>query len=357
MHKIDRPPTAPLFRHGGAAGGRSVLDFSASLNPLGPPPSVVRALLRELKYGDQIARYPAPYGRALRERLAHAHGVGPRQVVVGNGASELIGALPRAVGARRVAIVEPTYTEYLRASLLEGAEVTHWLPEDDTFAATPFDPEGADLVWLCNPNNPTGRLWPPGVLAPWISAHPAKVFVVDESFLPFRADEAEHSLVPALPRLPNLVVVRSLTKVCALAGLRLGYAVAGPERAERLRAHLPPWSVNALAQAAGLVVLEDAEFLAETHSWLAQTRPVFLERLRASSACIEPLPSEANFVLLRLKEGTAARLARRLGERGIAVRDASNFVGLGPGYVRVAVRLDEDNRRLCDELRSLFREA
>src|SRR5262249_17476139 len=148
----------PLFRHGGALpqGCGQLIDFSASINPLGPPESVVRTLRNELPH---IAHYPDPDCRKLTERLAALHSVEPSQIVVGNGSNELIYAIARAVGPKRVAIVEPTYTEYLRASLLVGAKVDHWLASG---GFQPFDPGQAKLVWVCHPNNPTGNMWASG---------------------------------------------------------------------------------------------------------------------------------------------------------------------------------------------------
>jgi threonine-phosphate decarboxylase len=349
MQKLSYPvpPSVVLFRHGGTpAGGGPVLDFSASINPLGPPASVLRALRQAL---PSVARYPDPSCADLAARLAALHGVAPDQVVVGNGSSELIQALPRAVRPRRVAIAEPTYTEYLRASLLVGAEVEHWLADGEDFALAPFDPGGTDLVWLCNPNNPTGQLWPRPLLLAWLKAFPRTCFVVDEAFLPFLPDEAAHSLVPDVERLPNLVVLRSLTKLYALPGLRLGYAVTDPDLAERLRGQLPPWSVNVLAQAAGRAALADAAFLARTRAW-AETEMVFLHRQLTGLRHLRPIPSRSVFQLLRLHGVTSARLTAALREHGLLVRDASNFVGLDRHHVRVSLRAPEDNRRLVGEL-------
>lgn len=350
MHKLPRGLANPasLFRHGGIPPGEgTVLDFSASINPLGPPRSVLRALRREL---PAIARYPDPACRDLVQRLAEQHRVEPDQVVVGNGSNELIHAVARTFRPRRVAIAEPTYTEYLRASQLVGADVDHWLAAGEYFDLDPFDPEGADLVWLCNPNNPTGRLWPTGALLPWIEGHRHTLFVVDEAFLSFRVDEAEHSAIPLLERVPNLVVVRSLTKVYALPGLRLGYAVASPARAAHVREQLAPWSVNALAQIAGRAALEDDGFLRQTRAWLPAERETLARWLNGLACDLEVTPSGACFLLLRLRGVTSAWLTRALLRRGIAVRDASNFVGLDDHYVRVAVRLPEENRRLREEL-------
>ncbi|MBV9125029.1 MAG: aminotransferase class I/II-fold pyridoxal phosphate-dependent enzyme, partial [Planctomycetes bacterium] len=217
------PYSPALFRHGGrpTAGEDNRLDFSANINPLGPPRSALQAIARA--WGG-VASYPDPECRPLSDLLAARHQVEPAQVLIGNGSNELIYLISRAWKPRRVAIVEPTYTEYLRASLLVGAEVDHWLPEEEAFQPQPFDPGAAELVWLCQPNNPTGQLWPAGTLAGWVEAHPRVLFVVDEAFLPFLPEEAEYSMIPALRRLPNLVVLRSLTKFYALPGLRIGYA-------------------------------------------------------------------------------------------------------------------------------------
>jgi threonine-phosphate decarboxylase len=190
-----------------------------------------------------------------------------------------------------------------------------------------------------------------------VGAHPHTRFVVDEAFLPFLDSEAEHSLVPATARLPNLLVLRSMTKLYALPGLRLGYVVAGEGLARRVRTQRVPWSVNVLAQAAGVAALEDDSFLRQTRAWLRAELPSLAGRLRDLPSWIDPLPSRANFVLIRLQGITAPDLTHRLAARGIAVRDASNFVGLGGHYVRVAVRSAGDNRRLVDELVSLFGEG
>jgi len=353
--------TTPLFRHGDAAGGArdGLVDCSVSVNPLGPPASVLRSLKRLNSLpqpGDGwiplIGRYPDSNCSRLGTALAFRHGIAGDQVVVGNGTNDLIYAAARVFRPRRVAIVEPTYTEYFRASLRAGASVEHWLADGPGFEPKPFDPRGADLVWLANPNNPTGRLWAPGRLVSWIEAHPRTLFVVDEAFLPFRPDEVHHSLIAAVHRLGNLIVLRSLTKLYTLPGLRLGYAVAASRLAAQLQDEIIPWSVNALAQAAGLVALEDRPFLAQTHAWFTEEALPFPGQLRNASTALAPIPSEANFVLVRLQGTTADQLVNRLAKRGFAVRDASNFIGLDNHYVRVAVRQPEDNRRLLDALRT-----
>lgn len=342
-----------LYRHGGTfpPERRPRLDFSVNVNPHGPPLGVLQALRRQL---PAIARYPDPECGELTSRLARLHALAPAQVVVGNGSNDLIHALTRAVRPRQVALVEPAYTEYLRAALLAGAAPAHWLPDDPGLTPQPFDPQGAELLWLGHPGNPTGHVWQRDLLAEWIAAHPRTLFAVDEAFLPFLDDEAEHSLLPLLDRLPNLIVLRSFTKVYALPGLRLGYAAAAPELAARLREQVVPWSVNTLAQTAGLAALDDAAFLARTRAWLAAESVALRGQLAGLAPHLEPLPGRACFVLLRLQRADGPELVRRLAEVGIALRDASNFVGLDAHHVRVAVRTAADNRRLVQELRTLL---
>jgi threonine-phosphate decarboxylase len=360
MRKVSPPADLDhLFRHGDRAGSAAgiELDFSISINPYGPPLRVVEALRDALQSGLPFRRYPDPDCRLLSERLAKYHGLSPAHFLIGNGANDLIYATARALKPRRAAIVEPTYTEYLRASLLAGAEVSHFLPDNGDFLPAPFEPEGADLIWLGNPNNPTGLLWPPGLLEKWIKREPATLFVVDEAFLPFRVDEAANTLISSVTRLANLIVLRSLTKIYALPGLRLGYAAANPDLLARLRKEVTPWSVNTLAQVAGLAAIQDDEFLRASRFAVREALRPFAAGLAACSSCLGPVPAFSNFLLVRLKDVTSGWLCRRLAERGIAIRDASNFVGLDEQYVRISLRKPEDNERLLSELRQLFLEA
>jgi threonine-phosphate decarboxylase len=357
MRKIPPPYTDPsyLFRHGGTAPP-GVLDFSAGINPLGPPASVLEAICKAL---PDIARYPDPACRELTAQLAERHGVAPEQIVVGNGSNELIYAIARAFRPKRVAIAEPTYTEYLRASLVVGAEVDHWLADGDHFKREFFDTGKAELVWFCNPNNPTGHLSGASSIARWVQSHSRSIFIVDEAFEPLclRSSMSGRGLPTTLlslhAHLPNLIVLRSMTKYYALPGLRLGYAVTTTEIADRLRAEQPPWSVNSLAQVAGLAALADEEFYSQTRDCLLPEAS-FLTRLKVGGVRFLPLRSSANFVLVRLQGISSRELCDRLAERGISVRDASNFVGLDEHYVRIAVQTRPDNERLLTELRVIF---
>src|SRR5262249_9509195 len=151
--------------------------------------------------------------------------------------------------------------------------------ESEDFQPKPFDPGGARMVWLCNPNNPTGRLWHSGRLLDWIKAHPSVDFIVDESFLPFRTDEPRHSLIRQAKRLGHLIVLRSLTKLFTLPGLRLGYLVTHPDHASALRSSQPWWPISVLSQVAGIAALKDKHFVRSTQTRLIRERKWFLQQL------------------------------------------------------------------------------
>ncbi len=354
MHSRSLAECARLFLHGGETARLPAgLDFSASVNPLGPPVSVLEAIRKNL---NVIARYPDPECARLTNTLAEHHQTPCEQIMVGNGSSELIDLVARVIRPRRVATVEPTYTEYLRASLLAGAEVDHWLPSaadvKPLAQPCPFDPSPANLVWVANPNNPTGFLWSRESLARWIGTWQGTIFVVDEAFLSFRADESAISLVPATREMPNLIVLRSLTKFLGIPGLRLGYAVGPAHLMNQLRQQRVPWSVNALAQVAGEVGIEDRAFAQQTQAWCESERAWLHGELSKLSDWLQSFESSGNFILVRTRgKVSAAQLAARLLEAGIRIRVADNFIGLDERCFRVAVRRREDNERLVAELR------
>jgi L-threonine-O-3-phosphate decarboxylase len=317
-----------------------VLDFSANVNPYGPPDAV-----REALAGVPLDRYPDRDCLALRAALAEALGVPPDRVLPGNGAAELIwlAALAFVRPGDRALVLEPTFGEYARAARLLGARVTTCRARERT-AFVPSAPEvGRHLealrprvVFLCNPNNPTGAVLAPEVVAAWALAHPRALFVVDEAYLPF-APGLGSALDGAAE---NVLVLRSLTKDCGLAGLRLGYAV-GPQRLiDALRRAQPPWSVNALAQAAGVAALRDPGHRQSSLERLARAKQELVAGLARLG--LTPLASTTHFFLLRVGDGASFRLA--LLRRGILVRDCASF-GL-PAHVRIAARRPEENERL-----------
>ena len=317
-----------------------VLDFSANTNPFGPSPAVRTAIA-----AAPPDRYPDRDSLALRAALAESLGAPPQHILVGNGASELLWLIALAFvrPGDPVLIVGPTYGEYARsAALMGGRAVARQAREEDGFT-----PDGREIprqlmalrpriAFVCNPNNPTGAVLHAETVAAWARAHEDTLFVVDEAYLPF-VPNLRSAFVFSLE---NVLVLRSMTKDHALAGLRLGYAVGPARLIEPLRRVRPPWSVNALAQAAGVAALRDAAHYERSLSSLAAAKESLCAGL--TSMGLAPLPSAAPFFLARVGDGAAFR--RALLPHGILVRDCASF-GL-PAYVRISPRRPEENERL-----------
>nr|WP_290665714.1 histidinol-phosphate transaminase [Ardenticatena sp.] len=328
-----------------------VLDFSSNINPFGPPEALVKALRNRLS-ASLLARYPDRECLAVRERLAALHGLSPAQILVGNGSADLIALLMQTVArGKRVAVLAPTFGEYAHAAALAGATV-HLVPRpgwqhhpDGTFARAPSDTIAdcaarlaalaPDIVVLCNPNNPTGDLLTPDALARLRHAAPSALWVFDAAYEPFCDALAQ----PATPD-AHTIVLHSLTKDFALAGIRLGYLLAPPDIVARLYAAQPPWNVNALAQQSALLALEMLDWRTQTIAALLVERRRVEKGLRVQGWM--PYPTTTNFLLLPVGNGTHMR--RRLLTHGILVRDATSF-GL-PHCIRIAVRRPAENDRL-----------
>ena len=341
-----------------------ILDASASLVPFGPPAALVRALKRGLS-GPALRDYPDRDYHALRGALAALHGVDPAAVLPGNGAAELFTWAARDAAAAGVSLLPaPGFADYGRALACWGGATRplplplHWgaaFPQP--FPAPPPDPiEPAATLWITNPHNPTGQLWSRDSLEPLLERF--ALVIVDEAFLPLVPDGEKQSLIPLLADHPGLVVIRSLTKLLAIAGLRLGYALAAPERLDRWGRWRDPWPVNGLAALAGVELLADGEGFARwqtrVQTWTAR-EGAWLAAQLATIPGLEPLPSAANFLLLR-GEGSLEPLRRELEERErVLVRDCRSFEGLGPQWLRVALLDRRGNRRVLEGLQRLFR--
>ncbi|GAC1465609.1 MAG: threonine-phosphate decarboxylase CobD [Isosphaeraceae bacterium] len=395
----DHQATLPI-QHGGnqsairsrlRLGNHPLLDFSAPLNGLGPPAGAVSAVRRST---ESIGRYPEPGSPRLIERLAEFHGVSADRFLVGAGTTELISLIGQALRddllhSARVSgdpdrsvshLVEPTYGEYRRTSAQNGLRTKVWgghvLGWDQD-----FQPEGAlGVVWTGHPNNPTGRAWDRGRLLDIIDRSPEGVTVVDEAYLSFLPDEAERTVVSAVEDRENLVVMRSMTKIYAIPGLRIGYAVASPSMIARLRRCQQPWTVTTAAEVAALASLDDDEYLQRTieliatesvrltdRLWdVAGLRPAWPGRDRPTWA-----PPTPNFVLASLVDTpwTSHQVQDALARRGLLVRECSNYSGLEPGslvtgpdiefetngHLRFCVRTPGENDLLLSVLNDVMR--
>ena len=325
-----------------------VLDFSASINPLGAAPSVKLAM-----NGVDLAAYPDTECTGLREALAHRLEVSPKEILVGNGSTELIHLTARAYlhSGTTAAIFTPTFGEFEAACAMQSTRIVGITAnESDHFswdieeAVRTIAEQSPSLVFLCNPNNPTGRYVSEENVREIAGALPqGSLLLLDEAYLPF-VDSRWNSL--PLLELGNVALLRSMTKDYALTALRLGYMLAPPDVVERIRAQQHSWSVNAPAQAAGIAALSDEQHVIDGRREVQVAKRYLLEELSAMG--LKCAPSAANFVLVHVGNARALRL-ELLKRHHIIVRDCASF-GL-PDYIRIGIRTKEDCKRLVVALR------
>lgn len=322
----------------------SVVDLSSNVLCVEHPASVRDAIARA-----SIESYPDRNCVKLRRALSEHDGIPFQRIMMGNGCSELIHLVALAFLKQRdhVLVVGPTFAEYRRASELAGAEVYEIRADEHEGFAFPLeaiddqvDRQAVAMVWICNPNNPTGQTVPAAEVCELLLRYPKTTFVVDESYIEF--SQCASSLVGE--EFSNLIVLRSMTKCYALAGLRLGFAVAMESMIQVLCSQRVPWSVSAVAQAAGLAVLEQREHYLAAMSRMWSERDRLWAKLRESGH--EPLESDTGFFLLPVDDSAATR--DQLLSAGVLIRDTATF-GL-PGYVRIAVADREGADRLLDAL-------
>ncbi len=328
-----------------------IIDFSASINPLGVPEPAARAIRENI---GLLVHYPDPFADSFSSTMAEHLGVASRSVICGNGSTELIYLLARVFRPRRVLVPAPTFSEYERACLMTHGSscVRHALSPRDGYALDPISfigsLAGCDMAFLCNPNNPTGRLLDrEAVLGIARAARRENcLLVLDEAFIDFMPDQ---SLVRDVEKNPNLIVLRSLTKFYALSGLRVGYGIFPDALASPIREHKEPWSVNTLAQKAAAAAIGDAAYRERTMALIPGEKD-FLEK-GFQQLGIGYIPSSANYYLLRTEQGPG--IVPALRKKGVLVRDCSNFPGLDEFCIRVAVRSRHENSRLLAELGKL----
>ncbi len=342
--------------HGGdtrgflARYGVPPLDFSVNVNPLGVPEAVRRAICTAAREAD---RYPDPLCRDLRAAIAESEGVDAGQVFCAAGAAEIIYRLAAVLRPGLALIPAPTFAEYALALTRQGCAIErHLLRAEDDFALTPaILPQlraGVDLVFLCNPNNPTGRHIDHALLAEILRRCAAYNIwlVVDECFLGFMSQPKTQTLLPMLPRYKKLLILKAFTKLYGMAGVRLGYCLSNDAALlQRLYEAGPPWNVSSLAQQAGIAALTAQEYLDESRALVAA------ERARLHAALTElglrVIPGEANYILFF---SPTPQLGERLCQKGVLIRSCANFEGLHAGWYRVAVRTQNENDRLLAAL-------
>jgi len=331
---------------------KELLDFSANINPLGPPEWLRSLISSQL---SSIVHYPDPDCSLLKASISYRYGVREEEVLVGNGSSEIIYILPRALPFARALIPVPSYADYGKAVALTGKPMEKIFLQGEAFQLDLFlfDSKlgGDEIVFIGQPNNPTGLLVDSTALRTLAIKHRSTIFVIDEAFLDFVV-EAD-SLIWNRP--PNVIVLRSLTKFYAIPGLRLGFAIGEQEMIKKIKMAMPPWSVNTIAQAVGEKALKDESYAVQTRAFVQEERGFLLNELKSLSG-LRVYPGRANFLLVRIdrKDMDAPALARQLLSSGIAIRVCDHFDGLDKRFFRIAVRTREENLKLLDGLKRAF---
>ena len=375
MGEMDASGEMAGGRHGGdlrraativGCNPTAILDFSASLNPLGPPSSVLTAIAQAQV---DICHYPDPQSSRLRQAIAHYYHLEPEWTIAGNGAAELFtwgGRDCAQLGSTLIPV--PAFRDYDRAldtwnaprellpfwPIADRKDPSHAvdLTFQDPIAAIKTRlaaPNPPSCLIVTNPHNPTGQLWEVEQLLPLLSHF--QLVIVDEAFMDFvcSPDDWERyrqvSLLPWVTELPQVVVVRSLTKFYAIAGLRVGFAVGHPDRLARWQQWRDPWSVNGLATVAAVAALTDSGFERRSRNWLATARPALQEGLAAVPG-FTVFPSTANFLLVRSNRPVPPLQHRLLIDHHILIRDCTSFGAEGEFYFRVAVRTPTENQQL-----------
>ena len=335
------------IKHGGEEKGRVDFDFSVNLNPLGIPPQI-----KEAAAGADFVNYPDPDCSELCAAISENEGISAENIVCGNGAADLIYRIVGAVKPKTALIAEPTFSEYQKALSDFDCKTERYLTNESNNFELKEDfldriTDRIDMVFICNPNNPTGITCEIIGKIAEKCAKKGALFVADESFIDFVNNGENRSVKPFLN--DKTVILKSFTKIYAMAGLRLGYAIFGNSTlANRVREFGQSWSVSSAAQAAGIAALKYKDFLCEMREIIKQERAFLTSELTALG--IKVFPSETNFLLLKSDKPLKEMLLKKY----ISIRSCENFCGLDKSFFRIAVRSHSENTALINALKELL---
>ena len=369
---------------------KEILDYSSNINPYGIPESLKKRITENLEI---LERYPDPDYIELRQKLAHLNKVDVSNIILGNGATEIIFLFMEVVNPQKVLIVSPTFGEYERAvkatervedsSILgdsnkkkddeksfgkQKIEIEYFeLKESDDFKLNIHNLKNElekkyDLLIICNPNNPTGKflkLDKTEEILKECNKYNTKLFI-DEAFIDFLKDGMKKSIINTKENKQNLFVTRAFTKFFAMPGLRLGYGIYFDKKLEkRISEKKEPWSVNNIAEMAGLTVLDDTEYIEKTLKWITEEKTYVYEKLNEING-IKPYKTEVNFITVKIEDNFILKglnvkiLREKMLEQGILIRDASNFKFLDERFFRLAIKDRKNNDRVIETLKKIF---
>lgn len=353
--EVTRSKTMGACSHGGiySVNPRLVrLDYSSSINPLGTPKKAIAAV--KMSANSLVQTYPDPECRELKKSLSRYLGIDSEWFTLGNGAIEIIYWFAHTTTSvrGRVVIPTPTFCEYEVASQKVGAEVTLVpLNNFDLDADKIIEKaRGADAVFLCNPNNPTGMLATKQIMKIIENIDSSTKILLDECFIELADNPEANTMIDQISEFDNLVILRSLTKSFGLAGLRVGYSVCNPTLAKRLSTNKIPWNVNSLAQVAGVAALRERRCLSKARALIKKERRFLHDNIEKLES-FHPIRSDSNFFLVHLQGRNSTQFRDRLLKKsGVLVRDCSTFTGMGAQYIRIAIKKHSENVLLLKAL-------
>ncbi|RLC29485.1 MAG: pyridoxal phosphate-dependent class II aminotransferase [Deltaproteobacteria bacterium] len=334
-----------------------IIDMSSNVNPIGPPPGLINYLKENI---NGITVLPEVDSRQIRDAFAGQYDIDPQLVLAGNGSTQFIYTIPKALETRKALILGPTYSDYADACLMHGIKHEYAIAEE----SRSFMPDinlinqilsSYDTVFICNPNNPTGAMIPPLEIEALCRSHPNIYFVVDESYLPFVSSADKAGMIQS--SLPNLIVLISMSKIFRIPGLRTGFLVSSQKIIERFRRYTLPWSVNSLAQAATLYLIDKknmADNFIEKTAGFIETEKTKLAQTLKNSSVIKLFPSVTLFMLAKLKKNYSAdQINNHLAQSKILIRNCANFKGLSNSFIRISLKTLPINAILADKLLEL----
>lgn len=345
-----------LYEHGGNVYDYEgeIIDFSSNINPLEVPEWIFN-IIRKV----ELTKYPDIKYRKLKEAISHYVGYSQEDIIVGNGATELIYLFVRAFNVKRPLIPSPAFLEYERAVHINGGEPIYFRLEEDygfkmNLARLLSQMEEADSLIIGNPNNPTGQ----AIIREEIGILLKKAEIlnipvmIDETFIEFIKNYRNYEAVSLVKKYDKLFVVRAATKFFGMPGIRLGYGIANSSLIQKLGEYKEPWTVNAFADAVGREIFKDKDYMEKTREYVNKQIEHMLYALRKIDYLIV-FDTKANFILLKLKVGSANDLKSILLKKGLLIRDASNFRYLDKSFFRVAIKRYEENEKLIQALEEI----
>jgi len=335
-----------------------IIDMSSNINPLGPPTGLLDFLRKNI---DAVTFLPEVDSREITTHFARHFDLAPDRLLTGNGTTQFIYMIPHVLETGGAIILGPTFTDYADACRMHNVLPTMMTADE----SDDFRPDicrlkqkidGANTVFICNPNNPTGALIPRDELEWLCRTHPGTNFIIDESYLPFVDRGEKVSMMHS--EFTNVVVLISISKIFRIPGLRVGFVVSYPETIKKFRRYLPPWSVNSLAQAVGRYLASQGTevdlFIKKTRLFFEDQRKEFYQNFEHIPE-IKLIPGATPFVLIRLPDFlSAGRVCAQLARDKILIRDCTNFHGLSDRFIRISLKTRQKNHMLAEKLQSVL---